>query len=50
MSKFSTLFLGDSNEGPGQVSEEKSLEKKPYNLLFVDDEVNILRALKRVFR
>lgn len=45
MVDYSTYFTGKA------VNEEKKEEKSfHYNLLFVDDEPNILQSLKRIFR
>lgn len=45
--RYGSLFLTQS---PGEASaEEPTPERTPYRLLIVDDEANILSALKRVF-
>lgn len=44
MSKYASLFLGDS------PSSGKGLGSSGYTILFVDDEENVLSALRRVFR
>lgn len=48
MSRFGSLFL-DSAEQDG-APQAPSSEKAPYELLFVDDEENVLKSLRRVFR
>ncbi len=45
MTEFSSLFTGDIN--PQALEEQESAT--PYRILLVDDEPNILRALKRIF-
>lgn len=52
MSKFGDLFLGDQNPSEGeQVKSEPEPQKtERYRLLFVDDEANVLKSLRRVFR
>ncbi|MDP2991793.1 MAG: ATPase, T2SS/T4P/T4SS family, partial [Deltaproteobacteria bacterium] len=48
MSKFAALFLGETpGAGENQSSKEES---NSYTILFVDDEENVLSALRRVFR
>lgn len=48
MSKFAALFLGETpGSGENQSSKEES---NSYTILFVDDEENVLSALRRVFR
>ncbi len=57
MSKFGALFLSD-DQAKDQINDktlqktETEEEQKPerYRLLFVDDEANVLKALRRVFR
>ena len=50
MSRFASLFTGAAPEtSPGKPGENAPAKKK-YRLLFVDDEPNVLSALKRVFR
>jgi type II secretory ATPase GspE/PulE/Tfp pilus assembly ATPase PilB-like protein/FixJ family two-component response regulator len=44
MTEYSSLFTGEA------TSEETQAEHKPYQVLLVDDEPNVLSALKRVFR
>ncbi|MDD2759881.1 MAG: ATPase, T2SS/T4P/T4SS family [Methylomonas sp.] len=43
MSRYSAFFTGGNAEEPQPV-------KPPYRLLFVDDEPNVLSALRRIFR
>ncbi len=47
MSRFASLFTGT-----GEESGESTLESKPsaYKMLLVDDDVNVVKALRRVFR
>ncbi len=46
MSQFASLFTGEESEEPTQSSEQP----KRYQILLVDDEPNVLNALRRVFR
>ncbi len=48
MSRFGSLFL--NAEEQAEVQLEQAPEQAPYELLFVDDEENVLKALRRVFR
>src|SRR3990167_1938013 len=54
MSRFGSLFLNrsDSPESKGSPEPEAPEPQAlvPYELLFIDDEANVLSALKRVFR
>jgi CheY-like chemotaxis protein len=43
MSRYSSLFTGGN-------AEEDPLVKKAYRILLVDDEPNVLSALRRIFR
>ncbi len=49
MSNFSALFTGKGAED-NAMSPSVQPQIKPYSLLFVDDEPNVLSALKRIFR
>lgn len=48
MSKFSSLFLDEPQEDSVQAEDVSVVEK--YRILIVDDEENIRKSLKRVFR
>jgi type II secretory ATPase GspE/PulE/Tfp pilus assembly ATPase PilB-like protein/DNA-binding response OmpR family regulator len=51
VSKFSALFLGEqSNDDVDVPSLDQEPVKDIYRILLVDDEPNILKSLKRVFR
>jgi len=52
LSKYSSLFLANTGEETHpKFSEDTASNSSPkYRLLFVDDEENILNALRRVFR
>ncbi|MDX1754629.1 MAG: ATPase, T2SS/T4P/T4SS family [Marinobacter sp.] len=47
--RYGALFLDQSDPANEQPQAEPTSAKAPYRLLFVDDEPNILAALKRVF-
>ena len=52
MSRFASLFLDDTRtdgEAPPPEPPESSAPE-PYRLLFVDDEVNVLKSMRRIFR
>ncbi len=52
MSRFASLFLNDDTaKGPGEAATGPgpgATEK--YRILFVDDEANVLKAMRRIFR
>ena len=48
MSSYASLFTDASTELTGDESATKSAS--PYRILLVDDEENVLKALRRVFR
>lgn len=48
MSNYASLFTGAGENDGNQFSAKKD-SSSPYTLLFVDDEDNVLRALRRVF-
>ena len=52
MSKFASLFLSENNENGTEGCAPTSLKEKAptYAILFVDDEINVLKAMKRIFR
>lgn len=49
MSKFSSLFLDEAND-PSSSDTDQNITKENYRILIVDDEENVRKALKRVFR
>lgn len=49
MANFAALFTGKGADEAAESPPAQSLVK-PYRLLFVDDEPNVLNALKRIFR
>lgn len=51
MPRFASLFIGKGNESADHSVEEKVKEGAlRYKILFVDDEENVLNAMKRIFR
>ena len=52
MSRFASLFLNEENKSSSECSAPTSPEDRPqaYTVLFVDDEINVLKAMKRIFR
>lgn len=51
MSRLSSLFVGTSVEEKGTpLKDKKNEHKENYAILLVDDEPNVLRALKRIFK
>lgn len=48
MSRYSSLFTGTVPNDPSPAG--MAAEAKPYRILLVDDEPNVLKALQRVFR
>lgn len=52
MSKFGELFLGNQTDTLDAQASPETEDKKAerYRLLFVDDEPNVLKSLRRVFR
>jgi response regulator RpfG family c-di-GMP phosphodiesterase len=51
MAKLSSLFLGkDEKKTAGETDNTEEEQDKRYSLLFVDDEENVLNAMKRLFR
>ncbi len=48
MSIYRALFTGEKEDG--EQSLEAVPQREPYRLLLVDDEPNVLNALKRIFR
>ncbi len=49
MSRFASLFIANSSDRP-QDPPAESRASAPYRILFVDDEPNVLRAMRRIFR
>tara|TARA_R110001592_G_scaffold181747_1_gene424602 strand:+ start:21144 stop:23387 length:2244 start_codon:yes stop_codon:yes gene_type:complete len=49
LSKFSSLFLDEANDS-SENNEALEIRQEKYRILIVDDEENIRKALKRVFR
>ncbi|BBP05211.1 type II secretion system protein E [Sulfuriferula plumbiphila] len=47
MSRFSSLFTGTTSE---ESASPAAPPRKPYRILLVDDDENVLKALQRVFR
>jgi type II secretory ATPase GspE/PulE/Tfp pilus assembly ATPase PilB-like protein/FixJ family two-component response regulator/predicted RNA-binding Zn-ribbon protein involved in translation (DUF1610 family) len=51
MSRFASLFLTDRSEDAAQDgSVDDPQAKSVYKILFVDDEANVLKAMRRIFR
>lgn len=51
MAKLSSLFLGkDEKKTPVESEKKEEKQEGGYGLLFVDDEENVLNAMKRLFR
>jgi type II secretory ATPase GspE/PulE/Tfp pilus assembly ATPase PilB-like protein/FixJ family two-component response regulator/RNA polymerase subunit RPABC4/transcription elongation factor Spt4 len=52
MSRFASLFLNDETgkNAAGAVAAADQAPVERYKLLFVDDEVNVLKAMRRIFR
>ena len=51
MSKLASLFLGKETDGDSDGIEDQMSSKAPkYYILFVDDEVNVLKSMLRIFR
>lgn len=48
MSKFASLFLKDENTQTTETKDNPT--QSPYKILFVDDEKNVLEAMRRIFR
>lgn len=47
MARYASLFTGSATE---KAKNEDLTKSAPYRILMVDDEVNVLKALERVFR
>lgn len=52
MSTLASLFINDSGNKSGVSSKDaaKAADAAVYKIVFVDDEVNVLNAMKRIFR
>ncbi len=51
MSKLASLFLGkDQQTDPEDAQDDTSSKSAKYQILFVDDEVNVLKSMLRIFR
>ncbi|MEJ2642456.1 MAG: ATPase, T2SS/T4P/T4SS family [Desulfosarcinaceae bacterium] len=51
MSRLASLFLNDSSEDAAKDSSAVDQQAKGvYKILFVDDEANVLKAMRRIFR
>ena len=52
MSRLASLFLNDDNKSDAQDSDATPEKDRPqaYTILFVDDEPNVLKAMRRIFR
>jgi type II secretory ATPase GspE/PulE/Tfp pilus assembly ATPase PilB-like protein/FixJ family two-component response regulator/RNA polymerase subunit RPABC4/transcription elongation factor Spt4 len=53
MSRLASLFLNDDKpqkEATGGPPPAEKSKAAPYKILFVDDEVNVLKAMQRIFR
>jgi type II secretory ATPase GspE/PulE/Tfp pilus assembly ATPase PilB-like protein/FixJ family two-component response regulator len=52
MSRFASLFLNDDStaEGAASTSAAEQAPTEKYKILFVDDETNVLKAMRRIFR
>jgi type II secretory ATPase GspE/PulE/Tfp pilus assembly ATPase PilB-like protein/FixJ family two-component response regulator/RNA polymerase subunit RPABC4/transcription elongation factor Spt4 len=51
MSRFASLFLTEDHAADApQAAASVSPDRSPYKILFVDDEVNVLNAMRRIFR
>jgi hypothetical protein len=51
MSGLASLFIGKAKESKHQGTQDApETYKKNYKILFVDDEENVLSAMRRIFR
>jgi len=52
MSRFASLFLNDDTASPAETAAdaESRTAAERYRILFVDDEANVLKAMRRIFR
>jgi response regulator RpfG family c-di-GMP phosphodiesterase len=52
MSRLAALFLKEENRPAAPESPAAEEQRKPekYKILFVDDEIHVLKAMKRIFR
>ncbi|RJQ80076.1 MAG: response regulator [Desulfobacteraceae bacterium] len=50
MSRLASLFLNDDSSKPAGPPPDKSDPPKTYKILFVDDEANVLKSMRRIFR
>jgi len=50
MSRFASLFLNDNADQSSRPAATEGEPPEKYRILFVDDETNVLNAMRRIFR
>ncbi len=50
MSRLASLFIGKEKESSVNENESESKVPQKYTILFVDDEPNVLKSMRRIFR